>query len=224
LQTDPIGTKDDFNLYAYVQNDPMDSTDPSGNIALVDDILGSAIGGAVGALVEVGKDLVTGEPITKGGILAAAVGGAVFGEGIVNAPETGGASIVAAAALKGAAQAAVLNTIQQGTDIASGEQKGYSLASLAANTAAGAVSGGIASKVPLTKVPGVSSGQGNMRAAAQSVRTRIANGNATKMSPATAVKGAIGGQVGNAGKTATEAATDAAKTQVCQRAAAGECK
>jgi RHS repeat-associated protein len=30
LQTDPIGTRDDFNLYAYVGNDPMDKTDPAG--------------------------------------------------------------------------------------------------------------------------------------------------------------------------------------------------
>ncbi|MGB8326459.1 MAG: RHS repeat-associated core domain-containing protein [Steroidobacteraceae bacterium] len=30
LQTDPIGTKDDLNLYTYVGNDPLDRTDPSG--------------------------------------------------------------------------------------------------------------------------------------------------------------------------------------------------
>jgi RHS repeat-associated protein len=31
LQADPIGSKDDLNLYAYVYNDPMDRVDPSGN-------------------------------------------------------------------------------------------------------------------------------------------------------------------------------------------------
>jgi RHS repeat-associated protein len=30
LQTDPIGTKDDLNLYTYVYNDPVDGMDPAG--------------------------------------------------------------------------------------------------------------------------------------------------------------------------------------------------
>ena len=34
LQNDPIGTKDDANLYEYTHNDPLDHTDPSGEIGI----------------------------------------------------------------------------------------------------------------------------------------------------------------------------------------------
>ena len=30
LQTDPVGTKDDLNLYAYVENNPVKPVDPTG--------------------------------------------------------------------------------------------------------------------------------------------------------------------------------------------------
>jgi uncharacterized protein RhaS with RHS repeats len=35
LQVDPVGYKDQFNLYAYVANDPLDHTDPTGQDALL---------------------------------------------------------------------------------------------------------------------------------------------------------------------------------------------
>lgn len=138
-----------------------------------------------------------------------------MGEGIVNAPETLGGSVVLAVAARGAVVGLASNTVQQTTDIATGDQKSYSVKSAVVSTAVGAVSAGLISKVGTVKVPGISSGRGNMAAVAKAVKTRIANGNASNMSAKTIAKGVIGGQVGDAGKTAVGGTIDAAKTTVC---------
>lgn len=75
--------------------------------------------------------------------------------------------------------------------------------------------GSVASKVPDLEIPGITSGSGDMKAVAKGVETKIAKGIASKMSLKTAVKGAIGGQVAAAGRTATEATGDAVKHKIC---------
>jgi RHS repeat-associated protein len=46
LQTDPIGTKDDLDLYAYVAGDPINRTDPSGMAK--GDVTGTGVSGTAG--------------------------------------------------------------------------------------------------------------------------------------------------------------------------------
>lgn len=211
-----------LNKYAYVRNNPLRYVDPDGHAFGLDDLVGAAVGATVGMAAEVVKDVVTGEKITAGRLAGAAVGGAIFAEGIVNMPETLGGSVVAAAALRGAAQGFVSNAVQQGVDMASGAQTGINLKSSAISTGVGAVTVGLASKMPTVKVPGISSGSNNMQAVAKGVATKIKNGTASSMSLKTAVKGAVGGQVANAGRTFTKTYVKAVTTTACKEA--GTCK
>ncbi len=212
-----------LNLYSYVGNNPLVRDDPDGHAFGLDDLVGAVGGAVVGMATEAIKDVATGQKITAGGMAGAAVGGAIFGEGIVNMPETLGGSVVAAAALKGAAQGFVSNAVQQGVDNLTGDQKGFSLKSSAISTGLGAVTGGLASKMPALKVPGISSGRGNMQAVAKGVATKIEKGSASSMSLKTAIKGAIGGQVANAGKTAAQTYGTTVTTSICN-ANGGGCK
>jgi len=51
LSSDPIGTKDDPNLYLYVGNDPVNLTDPTGECPPI--VCGAILGGGAGAGIEI---------------------------------------------------------------------------------------------------------------------------------------------------------------------------
>jgi len=97
MQTDGVGYSAGMNMYAYVGNDPVDRTDPTGNCPACVPIL---VGAAIGATVDFGY-----QAYTKGidnvdyaevGVSAVAGGVATYGAIVIGA-EVAGSSIAAVA-------------------------------------------------------------------------------------------------------------------------------
>jgi len=76
LQTDPVGYKDDNDLYAYVHNDPIDHADPSGDMSDADWL------DLAGDVVQIGSDIAgAGEVVGTEGLAAAGPAEATVAEG-----------------------------------------------------------------------------------------------------------------------------------------------
>jgi uncharacterized protein RhaS with RHS repeats len=81
LRTETLGLKDDLNLYAYVGNDPLDKSDPTG-LGPWDDFTWGLESGAGETLHRAGMDLPGGNVVAPGPNVNPNSGWATFGSGL----------------------------------------------------------------------------------------------------------------------------------------------
>jgi RHS repeat-associated protein len=179
LQVDPVGYKDDLNLYAYVGNDPLDKTDPTGQWAVIDDAIAIGAGALVGFAAQGIEDLTSGHLSSPSEYAASAAGGALGGEIALYALPTLGPAGLGGAAAVGSAAADSLKSLATGKSL---DAKGVGInAFIAAATAF---------------VPGAKSAAG---ALAKQIATKAEKGlikSATNGAAAKAIGGKAAGDAG----------------------------
>jgi RHS repeat-associated protein len=212
-----LANPQNLDSYSYAVDNPIVKKDPSGRIAVMDDVISFGVGGTINLGIYTLTNAVTRQPLTWGGASGAFMMGGIIGWAIDNAPETGGGSIAATlAAVKyagkvGAAAGFVGNGTKQLIDVNSGAQKdGYNWGDLALSPVQGATSAALAEGAfPAADIPWLSAGRGSWAGIGKQVATNLRNGTIQNISASTAFKSAIGAQAAGAYKTAGGAAWDA---------------
>lgn len=209
-----------LNSYSYAGNNPINRTDPTGKAFVIDDAIGFVGGGLIGAGVYALSSAIAGEDISWSGASGAFVTGGIIGWGAVNTPETLGASnAISASIITGMAGGFYGDVTKQGIDIATGKQTGGLNYREIQNTSliTGATNGVLQGVLPEAKIPGVTSGQGNMNAVGQAMRTKAANGTISNISANTAFKSVAGSQAADLYRTSLSGVVDSVKSFISNK-------
>ncbi|MFA6454342.1 MAG: RHS repeat-associated core domain-containing protein, partial [Patescibacteria group bacterium] len=210
-----LSNPQELNSYSYVVNNPINKKDLTGKAFVVDDAIGFLGGGLVGAVVQGVSSIINGQTPQLAELSGSFVTGGIIGWGAINSPETLGASnAISAAIITGLLGGFYGDLTKQGINIATGKQEGgINSNELSSNTLITAGAGGLTQGVlPNAKVPGLSSGRGNMNAIGESMRTKTVNGTIKSMSINSATKSAVGSQAANLYRTIVNGAVDIARS------------